>query len=99
MSGSPLTYRIDDSMLLFLLYINDFKNCASGIDFRLFADDSNLLCNHNNLECLEVNLNIQLNRVKEWLCANKLCLNTEKSNFVLFHPPQKKANFSMNLKI
>ena len=30
---------------LFLLYIiNDFKNCACGIDFHLFADDSNLLC-------------------------------------------------------
>ena len=37
--------------------------------------------------------------MNEWLCANKLSLNTEKSNFVLFHPPQKKANFSMNLKI
>ena len=52
-----------------------------------------------NLECLEVNLNIQLNRVNEWLYANKLTLNIEKSNFVLFHPLQKKENFSVNLKI
>ena len=85
--------------LLFLLYINEFNNCACGVDFHLFADDSNLHCTHKNLECLEVNLNIQLNRVNEWLCANTLYLNIEKSNFVLFHPPQKKANFSMNLKI
>ena len=84
--------------LLFLLYMNDFKNCACGIDFHLFADYSNFLCTHKNLECLEVNLNIQPNRVNEWLCANKVSLNIEKSNFVLFHPPQKKANFSMNLK-
>lgn len=78
--------------LLFLLYINDVKHCACGIDFHLFANDSNLLCSHKSLECLEVNLNEQLNRVNEWSCANKLSLNIEKSNFVLFHPPQKKAN-------
>ena len=47
--------------LLFLLYINDFKNCACGIDFHQFADDSNLLCTHKKLESIEVNLNIQLN--------------------------------------
>jgi hypothetical protein len=58
--------------LLFLLYINDFKNCACGVDFHLFADDSNLLCTHKSLESLERNLNDQLSKVNEWLCANKL---------------------------
>ena len=79
--------------LLFLLYINDFKNCASGIDFHLFADDSNLLCTHKNLECLEVNLNIQLNRVNEWLCANELSLKLK--NPILFfsiHPKRKQIS-------
>ena len=28
--------------LLFLLYINDFKNGTSSLDLHLFADDSNL---------------------------------------------------------
>ena len=84
--------------LLFLLYINDFfKNCACGVDFHLFADDSNLLCTHKNLQSLERNLNDQLSKVIEWFCANKLSLNIEKSNFVLFHP--KKANFPMKLNI
>ena len=39
------------------------------------------------------------NRVNEWLYANNLSLNIEKFNFVLSYPPQKKANFSMNLEI
>jgi hypothetical protein len=53
--------------LLFLLYINDFNNCASEIDFHLFADDSNLFCCHKSLQYLETNLNNQLCNVNEWL--------------------------------
>ena len=43
--------------LLFLLYINDFSNSATNIDFHIFADDSNLFCSHKNLQSLEQNLN------------------------------------------
>jgi hypothetical protein len=85
--------------LLFLLYINDFSNSATSLDFHLFADDSNLFYSNRNLEVLERNLNEQLLKVHEWLCANKLALNVEKSNFVLFRPVQKKPNRSLNLKI
>jgi hypothetical protein len=85
--------------LLFLLYINDFNNCATDIDFHLFADDSNLFCSHKNLQNLEITLNNQLCNIYKWLCANKLSLNIDKSNFVLFYPPQKRLIFSVNLKI
>ena len=85
--------------LLFLIYINDFHNSATDIDFHLFADDSNLFSSHKSLQTLEANLNIALCGVNEWLCANKLSLNIEKSNFVIFHPPQKKVNHSVNLRI
>ena len=37
--------------------------------------------------------------VNEWLCANKLSLNLEKTNFILFHPPQKKLNYCVKLHI
>ena len=38
--------------------------------------------------------------LNEQLCnINKLSLNTDKSNFVVFHPPQKKFSYSINLKI
>ena len=49
-----------------------------------------LFCSHKNLQSLEQNLNMQLHNVNQWLCANKLSLNIDKSNFVIFHPPQKK---------
>jgi hypothetical protein len=33
----------------------------------------------------------------DWLCANKLLLNVDKSNYVIFHPPQKKLNTNLQL--
>ena len=85
--------------LLFLLYINDFSNSAKDIEFHLFADDSNLFSSGKKLQTLELNLNRDLISVNQWLCANKLSLNMDKSNFVIFHPPQKKVNYNIKLKI
>ena len=41
----------------------------------------------------------ELHKVYEWLTANKLTLNAKKSNFIIFHPHQKKINYQRNLKI
>ena len=35
----------------------------------------------------------------EWLTANKLSLNIKKTNFVIFHPYQKRLNYEVTLKI
>jgi hypothetical protein len=45
------------------------------------------------------NINIELIKVHTWLCANKLSLNIEKSNFVIFHPPQRKITYNVELKL
>jgi hypothetical protein len=44
-------------------------------------------------------MNNQLQYVNEWLCANKLSLNADKSSSVIFHPPQKKRNYPLKLLI
>ena len=68
--------------LLFLLYINDFHNSSSMLEFHLFADDSNLFHADKSLSKLESVVNNQILHVHEWLCASKFSLNIEKSNFV-----------------
>lgn len=81
------------------MYINDFSSSAPGLDFHLFADDSNLFIQHKSLQALETKINDQLHNVNEWLCANRLSLNIDKSNFVIFHPPQKKTSHEIDIKI
>ena len=85
--------------LLFLVYINDFNNSSDLLDLHLFADDSNLFYAHKNLRSLEEHLNQQLINIHNWLCANKLSLNVDKSHFVIFHPVQKVVDFTINLSI
>ena len=43
-------------------------------------------------------MNRELRHVKKWLEANKLALNIEKKNFVVFHSPAKKLTEPITLK-
>ena len=38
-------------------------------------------------------VNTELCKLYDWLTSNKLTLNISKSNFVIFHPKQKKPNY------
>ena len=82
-----------------LLYLNDFSNCSSLFTFHLFADDSNLFCSDDSLSNLEYLINIELLEVYKWLCANKLSINIEKTNFVIFRSSQKRVNYVPKLYI
>ena len=85
---------------LFLLYINDFSKCSNVFDFHIFADDANLFySNNSNLAELESIVNYNLRMVSDWLMANKVSLNIDKTNFIIFHPPQKVKGHIVKLKI
>ena len=85
--------------LLFLLYVNDIHKSSDKLAFYLFADDTNLLCADKNLRTLELVVNLEFQKVYEWLTAYKLTLHVKNSNFIIFHPHQKKINYQLNLKI
>jgi len=85
--------------LLFLIYVNDICNSSKILNFFLFADDTNLLYSDRNLMRLESILNDELDNVSDWLIANKLTLNLKKSNFVIFHPPQRKIDYQPSIKL
>ena len=85
--------------LLFIIYINDFINSSSIFNFHLFADDCNLFYSDKDLQHLEETVNRELGEINTWLCANKLSLNIDKTHFVIFHPYQKKLNYSMKIEI
>ena len=72
--------------LLFLIYVNDFHLCSDFFEFNLFADDASLFCEDTRPSSLKTAINSELNKVYHWLCANKLSLNVDKSNYVIFQP-------------
>ena len=71
-----------------ILDLHQWYNSSDKFSFYLFADDSNLLYADKNLKSLEENVNNELLKVSEWLNANKLTLNSKKSNYVIFRPYQ-----------
>lgn len=85
--------------LLFLLYLNDLPKCSSVLDFHLFADDTNLFYSSGSLLDIETTVRSELELVHKWLCCNQVSLNIEKSNYVIFHAPQKKTTFQVNLSL
>ena len=58
--------------LLFLIYINDMKNCSDLLKFIQFADDTTLLFRSKNIEQLNSILEKECNKVITWLSANRL---------------------------
>jgi len=70
--------------LLFIIYINDIVCCSKLFNFILFADDTNLFMSDSNVNKLLNNINTELSKVSDWLCANKLSLNVNKTKYISF---------------
>ena len=81
-----------------LIYVNDIYMASDKLTFYLFADDTNLLYADKNLKSLETIINCELFKVVGWLIANKLSLNIKKTNYIIFHPYQKRINFNIRIK-
>ena len=74
--------------LLFLIYINDFRLCLNSTEAGHFADDTLIMYANRNMKTIETVVNYELKLVTQWMKLNKLSLNTDKTNFVLFHSRQ-----------
>jgi len=85
--------------LLFLLYINDLPKISNIFQFYLFADDTNIYYEAENLDKLELTINKELKKLHTWLIVNRLSLNINKTNFVVFHPFNKPLTKKITLKI
>ena len=51
----------------------------------MFADDTNCIYFHKNIEGLFYAVNSELEKVSQWFKANKLSINIKKTKFTLFH--------------
>ena len=85
--------------LLFIIYINDLPNVSSLTQSLLFADDTSIFCSHKDANHLSSIVNNELAKIIIWLKVNKLSLNLTKTNFMIFHPRQKKVNVNVPLTL
>ena len=72
--------------LLFLICINDLPSVSKYFMPILFADDTNLFCTGPNLHDIVCQINQEIKIIYSWVKANKLSLNIDKTNFMLFTP-------------
>ena len=75
--------------LLFLLYINDLSTVSKILTSILFADDTTLIDSDSDLNTLVTRFNEELKHIVDWLNANRLSLNIDKTNFMVFRPKNK----------
>ena len=66
----------------------------------MYADDTNVIFTDKSLFSLEKKVNTELSNICNWLVANKLLLNIDKTKFMYFQTSRKKHAYNkINIKI
>ena len=81
--------------LLFIIYINDLPNSVIHSNCILFADDTTIFLSSEHILDLRNKIEDDMQSLTDWFRANKLSLNVQKTNFVLFKPKQVTLNMEI----
>ena len=85
--------------LLFLLYINDIANVSQLLLPIIFADDTNVFLKGKSVnETIDL-MNLELVKIVKWLNVNRLSLNIEKTNFMIFRSNRRNISCNSDLTI
>ena len=85
--------------LLFLIYITDLWFSLKFATANHFADDTSIIYQSKKLKAVESDLNHDLKLCGEWLNANRLSLNVDKTKLLLLHSNKKKMDYDIRIKI
>ena len=69
------------------------------LNLYLFADDTNIYYESSSLQELEKTINKELTKLYLWLNVNRLSLNIDKTNYLIFHPYNKPMRQQITIKI
>ena len=85
--------------LLFLIYINDLNLSVKNSIVHHFADDTNLLCIDKSIKMLCKKVNYDLKGITNWLDANRISLNVNKTEYIIFRKPRKIVDSEIKIKL
>ena len=85
--------------LLFILFINDLHRAVEFSSVHHFADATNLILTDKSMENINEHINRDLQLVVEWVRANRLSLNTSKTELLIFKPKNKITTKNLNFCI
>ena len=85
--------------LLFLIYINDLNKVIQHSSMHHFADDTNLLYSSNSLKQISKYVNHGLKLIAHLLRVNRISLNVDKTEIVIFRPKRKEITKNMKFRI
>ena len=85
--------------LLFLIYINDLNQAIKFCKVHHFADDTNLVHSSKSITNLNKYVNLDMKNLTVWLNANKISLNVQKTEMVIFKHQRKKIDSEVKIKL
>ena len=85
--------------LLFLIYINDLNQAIKFCKVHHFADDTNLLYCNKSVAKLNKLFNQDMKNLTVWLNANRISLNVEKTELVIFKHQRRKHDTETKIKL
>ena len=83
--------------LLFMIFINEIHRSSKEFKFITYADDTTIFSSissfipdsNRSMANASETINNEINKVIDWLIANKLSLNVNKTKFMVFHYYQR----------
>ena len=90
--------------LLFPIYIDDLNEAISYLLVHHFTDNTNVLFSNKSLEKINRYINHDLAQIVsaqivQWLRANHISFNVNKTDVILFQPKNKKNSRKLNFRV
>ena len=85
--------------LFFIIFMNDIFYASELLFNVLYADDTSIFLSHKDLQTLVQSMNNEMKHISQWLKANKLTLNSEKTYYMVFHRGRRKSYNNIKLYI
>ena len=85
--------------IFFVIFINDLPYMSNKIKIYIFADDTNIYVECENISKVVQIMNKELKVIKTLIDANLLSLNISKTNYIIFHSPVMPIPSDIFIKI